>query len=72
MRVKQFSIDPDDILEFAEALEELELTGEITGTTEDEEILINVAYSREDSEAIDELEDCFEQEEDEDEEEEEN
>ena len=52
----EFTVHPDNIVEFAEILETHELENEITGTTQDNEILIDVHYNKNDRSAIEELE----------------
>ena len=52
MRTKQFNVSEESIVEFSEMLEENNLTGTITGVTEDSEILIDVEYERDKREVI--------------------
>lgn len=52
MRTKQFNVTEESIVEFSEMLEENNLTGTITGVTEDSEILIDVEYERDKREVI--------------------
>ena len=51
-----FTITTDNILDFSELLGEHDLENTITGTTEDGDILIDVFYSRENRDAIEDLE----------------
>jgi hypothetical protein len=44
MKSKIFTIPKDSMVEFSDKLTDLELTNEITGITEDEEITIEVSY----------------------------
>ena len=52
----EFTVHTDNIIEFAEILGAHELENEITGTTEDNELLIDVHYNKNDRCAIEELE----------------
>jgi hypothetical protein len=76
MRKVEFNVHPDIIVEFAEELTNRELSNSVIGVTEDDEIIIEVEYSKTESEQVDELEGIleklFEQIEDEENEEEEN
>ncbi len=47
-----FNVPTDLIVEFVECLDENQLTNSNVGVTEEEEILIEVSYSREEREAI--------------------
>lgn len=52
MKTKQFSIPLDALVEFAEQLLENDLTNEIIGITDDNEILITVSYSPEERQNV--------------------
>lgn len=70
MKTREFIVPTEAIIAIAEKLSENELTNEITGTTEDDEIIIEVQYEKEDRQTIFEMEeiidDCQEDEEDDD------
>lgn len=52
MRTKEFEVPTDIIVAFSEALIEHELTNEITGTTEDDDIVIEVSYDKDEREKV--------------------
>lgn len=56
MRKYQFDVPAERITEFVEQLVNLDLDNTITGITEDNEIVIEVDYEKQDEEAIDGLE----------------
>jgi len=56
----QFEVDPDNIVAFADILEEEELRNEIVGSTEENLLLIDVYYSKDKQEALESLEDLAE------------
>ncbi len=56
----QFTVDPENIVAFADILAGDELKNEIVGTTEEDYILIDVYYSRDKQEALESLEDLAE------------
>ena len=58
----QFTVDPDNIVAFAEILYNEDLKNEITGTTEDDCLLIDVHYNRDKRDAIESLEELSESE----------
>ena len=66
MRNREFLVPEDQMLEFAEALGENGLTNTINGVTEDDEIIVRVAYKKDDIELIQDLEELIYQEDDED------
>ena len=66
MRNREFLVPQDQMLEFAEALGENGLTNTINGITEDDEIIVRVAYTKDDIELIQELEELIYQDDDED------
>ena len=55
MKTREFNVPANIMIEFAEALAENELTNEITGTTEDNEVVIEVQYEKSERQAIFEL-----------------
>jgi hypothetical protein len=52
----QFTVDTDNIVEFAEILNANEMENSIAGTTEDDQLLIEVHYNKSNRNAIEELE----------------
>ena len=60
MRKVEFNVHPDIIVEFAEELTNRELSNSVIGVTEDDEIIIEVEYSKTESEQVDELEGILE------------
>lgn len=56
MRKAEFTVPLDVILDFAQELTEKKLTNEITGITEDDELVIEVLYDMQESKVVDELE----------------
>jgi hypothetical protein len=52
MKKKTFEIPVENILEFAELVVENELANEITGTTDDDEIIFEVQYEPSEREAV--------------------
>ncbi|MFA6924391.1 MAG: hypothetical protein WC223_09080 [Bacteroidales bacterium] len=63
MRTREFYVPVDSIIEFADVLEEKEITNTITGVSEDDEIVILVSYEKFERDAILELEDLLEEDE---------
>jgi hypothetical protein len=55
MKTKEFYVPTDSIIEFAETLAESDLTHEITGVSEDDEIIIEVEYEKEQGATVLEL-----------------
>jgi hypothetical protein len=83
MRTAQFEVPADVMADFSEKLNDLQLENSIEGKTEDGDILVEVYYSKDETQAVDELEEHLEnlideleeeedQDEDEDEEDEDN
>ena len=77
MRKVEFNVHPEIIIEFAEELTSRDLSNSVIGVTENDEIIIEVEYSKTESDQVDELEGILEKlseqiEEEESEEEEEN
>ena len=77
MRKVEFNLHPLIIVEFVEELTNRDLNNSLIGVTEDDEIIIEVEYSKTESDQVDELEGILEKlseqiEEEESEEEEEN
>ncbi len=60
MRKVEFNVPTEVIAEFAEELTNREINNSITGTTEDDEIIIEVEYEKTESDAVDELEQILE------------
>ncbi|MFH2143308.1 MAG: hypothetical protein ABIJ97_12850 [Bacteroidota bacterium] len=56
----QFCVDPENIIAFADILAGDELKNEIVGTTEDDQLLIDVYYSRDKQDALENLEELAE------------
>lgn len=61
MRKATFEVPSDLMGDFTEKLTELELTNSIIGTTEDDEIQVEVYYEKDESDAVDELETFLEE-----------
>ena len=60
MKSKIFEVPTELLADFSELLSENELVNEIQGSTEDDEIIIEVSYSAKQKAAIHELEDWLE------------
>ncbi|MBA3971234.1 MAG: hypothetical protein H0X46_03680 [Bacteroidetes bacterium] len=75
MRKAEFEVPSEVMAEFADEMVNRDLDNKVTGTNEDNEILVEVIYEKEESKSVDELEKILdnlrEQMEEEDEEEEE-
>ena len=56
MRKAEFKVPQDVVVEFCQELTDHSLTNEITGTTENDEIIIEVGYDKEETKEVDELE----------------
>ena len=56
MRKVEFTVPADVILEFAEEMTSKGLSNEIIDITDEDELIIEISYGRDESEAIDELE----------------
>lgn len=56
----QFEVSPDNVIEFAEALTENDMENRIIGTSEDDNLLIDVHYTKADRDVISQLEDLSE------------
>ena len=56
MRKVEFNVPTEVITEFAEELTNRDVSNSIIGTTEDDEIIIEVEYEKSESDAVDELE----------------
>ena len=56
MRKAEFKVPQDIVVEFCQELTDHSLTNEIIGTTENDEIIIEVGYDKEESKEVDELE----------------
>jgi predicted HTH transcriptional regulator len=59
MRKVEFNVHPEIIAEFVEELTNRDLNNTIIGVTEDDEIIIEVEYSKTESAQVDELEKIF-------------
>lgn len=57
---KQIKVEVEDIMDVADFLAENELTNEIMGITEDEEIIIEIQYSMSERHKVYELADLLE------------
>lgn len=75
MRKAEFAVPSEVMAEFANEMAERDLDNKVVGTSEDDEILVEVSYEKEETQVVDELEAILdnlrEQVEDEDEEEDE-
>ena len=58
----KFEISKDNIIEFADILRENEMENSILGTTEDDTLLVEVNYTRDQRDIISDLEDLAENE----------
>ncbi len=67
----KFEVPADSVVEFAEILSENELTNEIIGVTDDDELIIEVQFDKSQFNAVEELDELVESTETEEEEEEE-
>jgi capsular polysaccharide biosynthesis protein len=56
MRKAEFAVPSEVMAEFANEMAERELDNKVVGTTEDDEILVEVSYEKEETEIVDELE----------------
>ena len=56
MRKAEFTVPQEVAVEFCEELVNHSLTNEVTGTTEDNELVIEVSYEKDESREVDELE----------------
>lgn len=59
---KEFHVATDSMIEFADLLAEHDLNNEILGSTENDEVIVNVQFDKNDFEAVEELEESFESE----------
>jgi len=59
MRKVEFNVPTEVITEFAEELTNRDVSNSIIGTTEDDEIIIEVEYDKNESDAVDELEEIL-------------
>ena len=60
MRKVEFNVHPEIIVEFVEELTSRDLSNSVTGVTEDDEIIIEVEYSKTESDEVEELESILE------------
>lgn len=56
MRKAEFKVPQDIVVEFCQELTDHSLTNEVTGTTDENEIIVEVSYDKEKSKEVDELE----------------
>ena len=56
MRKAEFKVPQDVMVEFCQELTDHSLTNEITGITDENEIIIEVGYDKEETKEVDELE----------------
>ena len=61
MSKAEFRVPEEAIKEFAEDMVNRNLNNEITGTTEEGEIIVEVKYNKEDSKEVDALEEALEE-----------
>ena len=61
---KEYNVPLNSIIEFAEIIAENELDNEILGTTDDEELIIEVHFDKTQFNAVEELEELVESEQD--------
>ena len=61
---KEYNVPLSSIIEFAEIIAENELDNEILGTTDDEELIIEVHFDKTQFNAVEELEELVESEQD--------
>lgn len=59
MRKAEFIVPQHSAVEFADAMLERELKSSITGTTQDEELVIEVEYEKNETDQVDELEEIL-------------
>lgn len=60
MKTKELIVPVDAIVEVAKMLEVAQISNTITGTTEDEEIIVEIKYEHEDRQIVSDLEDIIE------------
>jgi hypothetical protein len=60
MRKVEFNVPSDAMVEFAEELANRNLSNTITGTTDDDEIIIEVEYDKSENDDVDSLEEILE------------
>ena len=56
MRKAEFAVPSEVMAEFANEMAERELDNKVVGTSEDDEILVEVTYEKEETKSVDELE----------------
>ena len=56
MRKAEFAVPSEVMAEFANELAERDLDNKVVGTSEDDEILVEVSYEKEETQVVDELE----------------
>jgi hypothetical protein len=60
MRKAEFLIPSEVMVEFTDEMANRNLEGTVSGTTEDDEIILEVEYEKDESEGVDELEEVLE------------
>ena len=56
MRKAEFAVPSEVMAEFANEMAERDLDNKVVGTSEDDEILVEVSYEKEETQVVDELE----------------
>ena len=56
MRKAEFTVPSEVMAEFANELAERDLDNKVVGTSEDDEILVEISYEKEETQVVDELE----------------
>ena len=56
MRKAEFAVPSEVMAEFANELAERDLDNKVVGTSEDDEILVEISYEKEETQVVDELE----------------
>lgn len=59
MRKAEFTVPTEVMAEFTNEMTERDLENKVVGTTEDDEILVEVSYDKEEAQAVDELEEIL-------------
>ena len=56
MRKAEFAVPSEVMAEFAQEMAERDLDNKVVGTSEDDEILVEIIYEKEETQVVDELE----------------
>ena len=56
MRKAEFAVPSEVMAEFANEMAERDLDNKVVGTSEDDEILVEISYEKEETQVVDELE----------------